>query len=196
MFHDQDNDISSEVHKLENSIEQSGFQIEYIHTGPVIRREGVFEEYTIDERRQLIYKLFNFVMACPISYKTIAVNRKEASDRVALSGRLGKAISSFITSELDFFTAFDKVIVYYDNGQSELSAVLNAVFSIWISNIEFRKAEPQRYRLLQAADFFCSLELIKIKREENRLSRTEKQLFYKPQELKKTFIKGIEKKKL
>ena len=87
------------------------------------------------------------------------------------------------------------MIVYYDNGQSDLSAVLNAVFSIWITNIEFRKAEPQKYRLLQTADFFCSMELIKIKREENRLSRTEEKFFYKPQELKKTCIKGISKKR-
>ena len=87
------------------------------------------------------------------------------------------------------------MIVYYDNGQSDLSAVLNAVFSIWITNIEFRKAEPQKYRLLQTADFFCSMELIKIKREENRLSRTEEKFFYKPQELKKTYIKGISKKR-
>ena len=59
VFHDQGNDISEEVKHLEKSITQSGFRIEYIHTGPVIRREGIFEDYTIDERRQLIYKIFN-----------------------------------------------------------------------------------------------------------------------------------------
>lgn len=71
---------------------------------------------------------------------------------------------------------------------------MNAVFSLQFSNIEFRKAEPQKYRLLQAADFICSIELLKIKREEKRLSRSEKKFFYKPQELKKTFIKSIENK--
>jgi len=62
--------------------------------------------------------------------------------------------------------------------------------------VEFRKAEPQKYRLLQAADFICSIELLRIKREENRLSNSEMQFFYKPNELKKTFIKGIEKKRI
>ncbi|MDD6627100.1 MAG: hypothetical protein PUF03_02480 [Lachnospiraceae bacterium] len=64
------------------------------------------------------------------------------------------------------------------------------------SNVEFRKAEPQKYRLLQAADFICSMELLKIKKNENRLSKSEKQFFYKPQELKKTFLKAIDKKRL
>ena len=77
---------------------------------------------------------------------------------------------------------FDKIIVYYDNGQIELGAILNTVFSIHFSNVEFRKAEPQKYRLLQAADFICSMELLKIKKIENRLSKSEKQFFYKPQE--------------
>lgn len=83
-----------------------------------------------------------------------------------------------------------------ENGQNELSAILNAVFSIQFSNVEFRKAEPQKYRLLQAADFICSMELLKIKRDEKRLSKSEQKFFYKSQELKKTFFKSIEKKKL
>ncbi len=136
LFHDQKNEIASNVKKLEDSIKNSGFDFEYIHTGPVIRREDVF------------------------------------------------------------FDGFDKIIVYYDNGQIELGAILNTVFSIHFPNVEFRKAEPQKYRLLQAADFICSMELLKIKKSENRLSKSEKQFFYKPQELKKTFFKAVDKKRL
>ena len=42
LFHDQKNEISSNVKKLEDSTKNSGFEFEYIHTGPVIRREDVF----------------------------------------------------------------------------------------------------------------------------------------------------------
>ena len=150
LFHDQKNEIASNVKKLEESTKNSGFDFEYIHMGPVIR----------------------------------------------LSGRLGREISSVIEKHKTFFDGFDKIIVYYDNGQIELGAILNTVFSIHFSNVEFRKAEPQKYRLLQAADFICSMELLKIKKNENRLSKSEKQFFYKPQELKKTFFKAIDKKRL
>ena len=124
------------------------------------------------------------------------MDRKEASDKIALSGKLDKAINTAMSVHQDFFASFEKIIVYYDNGQSELSAILNAVFSIQFSNVEFRKAEPQKYRLLQATDFICSMELLRIKRDEKRLSRSEERFFYKPQELKKTFLKSIDKKKL
>ncbi len=196
VFHNQDNNIDLQVAKLEESIKISGFDVEYIHTGPVIRREEVFGRYSIDERRKLLYKMLNFVNACPISYLTVVVDRKEAIDKVALSGKLAKAINMAISIHQDFFKSFDKIIVYYDNGQHELSVILNAVFSIQFASVEFRKVAPQRYRLLQAADFICSMELLKIKRDEKRLSRSEEKFFYKPQELKKVFLKSIEKKKL
>lgn len=196
VLHNQDNNIVRQVVKLEEDIKNAGFDVEYIHTGPVIRREEVFARYSIDERRKLLYKMLNFVNACPISYLTVVVDRKEAVDKVSLSGKLAKAINAKISIHQNFFAGFDKIIVYYDNGQSELSAILNAVFSIRFSSVEFRKVAPQRYRLLQAADFICSMELLKIKRAENRLSKSEEKFFYKPQELKKTFLKSIEKKKL
>lgn len=196
VFHDQKEDIRQQVLKLEESVRISGFHLEYIHTGPLIRREEIFANYSIDERRKLLYKMLNFVNVCPIRYITVAVDRKEAADKIKLSGKLAKEINTAFREYSDFFMEFDKVIVYYDNGQIELSAILNAVFSIYFSNVEFRKAEPQKYRLLQAADFICSMELLKIKKNEKRLSKSEEKFFYKPQELKKTFFKSIEKKKM
>lgn len=196
LFHDQKNDIASNVKKLEDSTKNSGFDFEYIHTGPVIRREDVFSGLSIDERRKLLFKMLNFIVSSPIAYEMAVVNRKEAPDKISLSGKLGREISNVIGKHKAFFDGFDKIIVYYDNGQIELGAILNTVFSIHFSNVEFRKAEPQKYRLLQAADFICSMELLKIKKNENRLSKSEKQFFYKPQELKKTFFKAIDKKQL
>ena len=157
VFHDQNKNIDKQVIKLEESVRVAGFDVEYIHTGPVIRREEIFAKYSIDERRKLLYKMLNFVNACPISYLTVVVDRKEAMDKVSLSGRLAKAINAAMGRYQDFFAGFDQITVYYDNGQSELSAILNAVFSIRFANVEFRKAQPQKYRLLQAADFICTM---------------------------------------
>jgi len=194
VFHNQADNIDEQVKKLEKSIKDSDFDLEYIHTGPVIRREDIFSGYTIGERRKLIYKMLNFLNGIPIACETIVVNRKEAADKISLSGKLAKKISEVIRLHEEYFDSFDKVIVYYDNGQIELSAILNAVFSVHFGNVEFRKAEPQKYRLLQIADFICSVELLKIKMQEKRLSKSEEKFFYKPQELKKTFIKSVEKK--
>jgi len=196
VFHNQSININENISKLEESVRVSGFNVEYIHTGPVIRREDVFANYSIDERRKLIYKMLNFYNNCEIFHDTVIINRKEATDKLTLSGKLAKGITEMIRRHIEYFNQFDKVIVYYDNGQIELSSILNAVLTVLFGDVEFRKAEPQKYRLLQVADFVCSMELLKIKRDEKRLSKSEEKFFYKPQELKKVFLKSIDKKKL
>ena len=82
LFHDQKNDIASNVKKLEDSTKNSGFDFEYIHTGPVIRREDVFFGLSIDERRKLLFKMLNFIVSSPIAYEIDVVNRKEAPDKI------------------------------------------------------------------------------------------------------------------
>jgi len=196
IFHNQAIDISYEIEKLEESMRTSGFDIEYIHTGPVIRREQVFANYSMEERRKLLYKMLYFYNKCDIYHDTVVVNRREATNKITLSGRLSKEIARMIARHSTYFEHFDKFIVYYDNGQAELSTILNAVLSLLFNEVEFRKAEPQKYRLLQVADFVCSMELLKIKSEEKRLSKSEEKFFYKPQELKKPFLKSVEEKRL
>lgn len=196
VYHDQEVDIKKDVLKLEDSVKASGFDIEYIHTGPVIRREELFANYSIDERRKLLYKMLNFYHNCNIRHTTVTINRKEAPDKMKLSGKLARAIGTVIEDKREFFSSYDTVIVYYDNGQNELSRILNIVFSMHFSNVEFRKAAPQQYRLLQLADVICTFELLRIKQTEKRLSKSEEKCFYKPQELKKTFLKSITKKRL
>ena len=129
-------------------------------------------------------------------HNSIIIDRKTAGDKFALSTQLSKQIKSFVSKNYDYFSSFDKVNVYYDNGQTELNLVLNTILSMLLSNVEFRKASPGEYRLLQLADFICSIELLSLKQQENRLSKSESSFFYKPQELKKSFIKTIAGKRM
>ncbi len=73
--------------------------------------------------------------------------RKKKMDRLSLSGKLAKGICDMINSHIEYFNKFDKVIVYYDNGQIKLSSILNAVLTVLFGEVGFRKAEPQKYRL-------------------------------------------------
>lgn len=196
IFHDQACDIHQPIATLEHVLSNSGLGQSYIHTGPLIRREPPYHNMTIDERRKLIYKMRTFFLHAPILHTTIKINRKEASDKFALTSQLSKQLKAYISKHFEYFSAFEKIIVYYDNGQQELNLVLNTIFSLILSNVEFRKASPLEYRLLQLADYICSIELLSIKLTEKRLSKSETSFFYKPQELKKTFIKSIKTKEL
>ena len=165
IFHNQFIDISDDISKLKDKLKYIESNIEYIHLGPIIRKESVFNNLTIDQRRKYAYTMLNFVNSIPINHFSVAIDKKHLIDKVELSGKLSKAISSKIDEHIYFFS-------------------------------EFRKSEPQNYVLLQAADFICTLELLKIKKSLNQLSKSETSFFYKPKELSKTFIKSIDKKQL
>lgn len=85
--------------------------------------------------------MLNFIASSHIVYEMAVVNRKEAPDKISLSGELGREISNVIGKHKTFFDGFDKIIVYYDNGQIELGAILNTVFSIHFSLIAFSQGK-------------------------------------------------------
>ena len=195
VFHNQANDISEPVERLDSQLSDCGFQDQYIHTHPIIRREPPYTNLSVDERRKIINKLLRFTMACQIKYFSIVIERKEAPNKMKLSAKIANQLSAFIRENLAYFQEYDKIIVYYDNGQQELSMIINTILNTAFTNVDFRNASPQRYRLLQVADFICSIELLRQKYENNLLTKSEKSFFYKPQELQKNFIKSIKKKR-
>lgn len=194
VFHNQQNDISSNIEKFEKQIKDCGFTDEHVHTHPLIRKEYPYYNLSIDERRKILNKMLRFTMSCDISYFNIVVNKKEAYNKMKLSAKIAKLLSQFVRENLSYFVNFDKIIVYYDYGQQELGVIINTILSTMLSNVDFRHVSPKQYKLLQVADFICSMELLKQKRDNNLLTKSEKNFFYKPQELLKNYLKSVNKK--
>lgn len=94
---------------------------------------------------------------------------------VAYTDALTKKIVSELKQHYEYFTRFDKIIVYYDYGQSELAKIIVSVFNALFINVEFRKALPTDYVLLQVADLICTVQMIA---EKQSLSRSEEEFFH------------------
>lgn len=61
---------------------------------------------------------------------------------------------------------------------------------------EFRRVSPAEYKLFQVADLICTLELLKEKISIQELSKSEQLILHSKRDLKKDFLKGIQKKEL
>ena len=195
LFHDQDKNISPLIKKLNEEIQSLGYENDFvIHTAPLIRKEEMFQSVMPNKRRALFTKLFYFVIKSDIQYKGFLFEKKQFENALKLEGRIAKEMSLFIRSNLAFFQSFDKVILYYDNGQHELTRILNAVLTTELSQYDIRKVLPKDYKLFQAADLICTLQLLEIKREKKELSNSELLIFHNERELNKQFIKPIKKK--
>ena len=194
ILHEQATPIGQNVKALDEHVSNLGFEQHAIHTGPLIRRESVYENHTLEERKRLFGALFNFMRKAPIQYQTVKIRKAECSGPIALTERLSRAVAEIIKSDLEYFHSFDSVIIYYDNGQIELTKILTAVFHALLSHVEFRKVAPGDYKLFQAADLICTLELLALKAEDDGFSKSEKGFFNTPRDFKKNFYKPILKK--
>ena len=87
--------------------------------------------------------------------------------------------------------SFDKIIIYYDNGQKPLKRILNILFNAMFSNVEVRKITPVDYKLFQVADLICTLEHIKAKIDIGEFSNSEKEFFSSPHQFKKDYWRKL-----
>ncbi|MBR1508995.1 MAG: DUF3800 domain-containing protein [Eubacterium sp.] len=196
VFHNQDYDISEDMNKLDRELSNLHCPKGAVHTEPLIRREAPYEAFTPNERRAIFTKLFFFAKKCDISYKTFIFEKQQFKDEMKLEAKIAREISLFIRNNLSYFQSFDELVLYYDNGQKQLSRILNTVLATEIVDYDVRKVRPSDYRLFQVADLICTLELLNKKMEEGeQLSRSEQFIFHSKRDFKKDFMKKIVEKR-
>ena len=195
VLHDQRVNISENIRKLNESLGYLGYADEQaIHTEPLIRRETPYREYAPNERRAIFSKLYYFTLNCDIQYKSFVFKKDEYKDIFKLEAKMAKEISLFIRENLSYFQSFDKVILYYDNGQHELNRILNTVLATELTDYDVRRVQPNDYKLFQVADLICTLELLEQKIKNAQMTRSETLIFHSKRDLNKDFLKGIHKK--
>jgi hypothetical protein len=156
--------------------------------GAAIRREDEYRNVEIETRKAAFTRLFAFARSAKIAHQTFHFRKKEYTDRLALKGAISRALGLFLRDNAAYFLSFDRVIIYYDNGQSEITEVLNTLFNGFLFNVDFRRVIPSEYRLFQVADLCCTLQLMKIKLDTNQLSRSEEFFFRGKRALKKDYL--------
>lgn len=195
LFHNQSNNIAKEIVNLDNSLDKRGYTNHYLHTGPLIRKEEVYVYLSIDERKHILNSFMAFVTKVDFTYKTFIVEKSRDIDQFKLISLLSKQIRDFLDCRVINFSDFDKVIVYYDNGQTQLTSIMASLLTE--SNIEFRRnARPSYYRLFQIADLLTTFELINKKREDKKNSKSETSFFGSMRDFYKNYYKRVVNKKI
>lgn len=197
VLHDQQVDISSDINSLDLRIADLGFPPHAIHVGPIIRKESIYKRYDNPEkRRSLLNALYHFARKIDIKYICPYVRKDEYSDFLQLNAKLSREISEQLRNNLEYFSSFNNIIIYYDNGQNELTKILTSVFNTMFTNVEFRRVKPSDYKLFQVADLICAWELLALKAEDKRFTKSETEMFGSTKEFLKNRYKLIKKKKL
>ncbi len=194
VIEDQKNDISEAIRYLDNGLKQVGFTRECVHIGPLIRREEEYTHLTVQERIRILRKMMNFTSRVDFSYKSFIVEKKHLGDEAELAAKLAKQVADFIKQHHPFFLSYDKVKIYYDNGQVEVTKIIISVFTTLLERTELRKAFQKDYKLSQVADLVCTATLTDLKMNNKTLSCSERRVLGSDRDINKNLLKPLKKK--
>lgn len=192
--HDQSEDISSAIKRLDQELAYLNLEKTCIHTGPIIRREEIYQNMTQKERRTIFNKMIAFARQIDFRYKCFSIEKKHIESVVEATSKLSKQISAFVRDHYEEFLSYDVVKVYYDNGQVEVTKILSSVFGVLLPGAEFRRVMPKDYKLFQVADLLCSMELVRIKLANKQFSKSEQEFFGRVKDLKKNYLQRLKQK--
>ena len=83
VFHDQSVDIRRNIDAFETHLTNLGYACHAVHTGPLIRRESVYANDFVEDRKRLYNALFNFVRKLDIQYASAWSRRQNAQGACA-----------------------------------------------------------------------------------------------------------------
>lgn len=196
ILYNQNIDITENIKVFDTHLENLGYYHHAIHTGPLIRRESVYSHHLIEERKRLFNALFHFAHRLDFQYSCIKVKKSECPDVITMTSKVSKALADVLRNNENFWNSFGKIIIYYDNGQIELTKILTSVFSTLYTHVEFRKVKPVDYKLFQIADLICTMELLAEKVETNSFTHSELDFFDNVRIFKKNYLKHLKRKSL
>lgn len=201
VIHDQSDDITGQLHRVHESLRLRGFSPDHaIHTGPLIRREQDYRWLDLPDRRSIFRVLVDFVRVCEVAHYSWVFDKRSLGGSDALVAAMSRELGTFIRANYDFFVAWDRIVLYYDNGQKEITNLVNSVFNALLDAVEVRKVVPSSYSLFQAADLCCTLALLKQKIDTTGLSRSESDFFSTKRDgaersLRKGYFKTMDRKR-
>ena len=83
VFHDQSNQIDSQIQGFESELAHLGLSSQSIvHAGPIVRREEAYKDMSLAMRRKIFFKMFSFMRLCNLAHVSFSINKKEYSDLI------------------------------------------------------------------------------------------------------------------
>ncbi|SEF09481.1 DUF3800 domain-containing protein [Jiangella alba] len=201
VFHDQSDDITRHLDKIHQALLVRGLSADHaIHTAPLIRREHDYRWLDLPARRSIFRVLVDFVRTCDVTQHSQVFSKRDHGDTDQLVSAMSRELGALIRANHQYFGSWDRVVIYYDNGQKEITNLVNSVFNAHLTNVEVRKVIPSDYSLFQAADLCCTLALLRKKIEADGLSSSERDFFSTSKDsaeraLKKGYFKTMDRMK-
>ena len=157
VFHDSSDNIITEINHLNQKLTELKYN-GMVHMADLIGKRGDYEDFSLGKRQKIFWLLFNFAKRAPIKIKSIFVNKKYMTKRAQLIRELEVSINELLSEKAEYINKYDKVVVYYDNGQKNLGSIIRKAFKQF-THVEHRvNFVLVEKRLFQVADMLTYID--------------------------------------
>ena len=149
-----------------------------IHLAYLVAKRGDYSHFDLEKRKSIFWAIFYFSNRVKVKIKTIIIDKKYINKKMQLNIALAREIGKLITENKNYFNSFDKIVIYYDNGQETLATILDTLFAT-NPNVERRtEFDYAKKRLFQVSDMLTVIDKLDYKRKNNiAFTKAEKYFF-------------------
>ena len=176
-IHESDNSIVDDLEYLNNRLKKAHYD-GMIHLADLVARRGDYAHFDLEQRKNIFWSIFYFSKKVKVKIHTIIVDKRYKNNKTQLNRELAIEINKFFESISDYMNEFEKVVIYYDNGQEALGAIIDTLL-ITKNNIEHRiEFNHKEKRLFQVSDMLTVVDKIVYKHNNNmQMTKAEKYFF-------------------
>lgn len=176
-IHESDNSIINDLEYLNNRLKKIDYD-GMIHLADLIARRGDYAHFDFKQRQNIFWSIFFFSKRVKVKIHTIIVDKRFKNNKTQLNRELAGEINNFFNSMSDYMNEFEKVVVYYDNGQDALGAIIDTLL-LNKTNVEHRiEFDHKEKRLFQVSDMLTFVDKIVYKHQNNMpMTKAEKYFF-------------------
>lgn len=197
VMHNQSDSIADSIEAYESALRTKGLPDIPFHASPLMNGKDQYSGLDLRTRKMLLGLVPSLLPTHAREVPHLRIRDQASSPRLdKLAGTMRRNLVNFLFDNLAELQSYDMVKVYYDNGQHSIAESLHRAVEYALSKdvVVYRSAQPSEYRLSQAADYICTMELTAIKYAEHTATATDEKFFGKWSDFKKGILKETRKK--
>lgn len=183
-FHEHDDDIMSELNKLNNRLSKIGYT-KMIHIADLIMKRGDYKKFDIKIRKSIFNSIYQFSRRIQVKYCTIIVDKRFINTKTQLRQMLAYEINKMIKKNSKYFKKFDQIVMYYDNGQETLGIILDSIFTSFDGYEHRSEFDHEEKRLFQVSDMLTFIDKYDYKYKNKMVFTNGEKYFFTHNEIRK-----------
>lgn len=193
-FHNQSSNISDELTTLNEKLNNIGYN-DMIHMADLIMHRGDYKNFDIKVRKKIFNSIYQFSRRIEVKYHSIIIDKDFINNSRILKQKIAFEINKMVRNNYKYFSKFDKIVMYYDNGQEVLGTILDSIF------LQFEHFEHRVYfshkekRLFQVSDMLTFLDKYDYKYKNKKNFTAGEKYFFTVYEMRK-ILKELKSKRL